>query len=864
MKSLMECSTGVPSLDRVINNLRIGDNVVWQVDEISDYFQFTAPYVENALKEGRRVVYMRFAQHGPILQPGQYDQIYMLDSYSGFESFSTQVHSIIKNEGVEVYYVFDCLSDLQSAWATDLMIGNFFMVTCPYLFELNTIAYFAILRNSLSFKTIARIRETTQVLIDVYNSEGSYYIHPLKVWNRYSPTMFFPHLKKNDRLTPVTNSVDAARLIQHVQQKGAGSTRRNLDYWDRLFLKAEDLHVNQRDRKEHERMIDHLCRVIIGRDERILSLATRHLALDDFLALKDRLIGTGYIGGKAVGMLLARKILTGPENSDWPRLLEPHDSFYIGSDVFYTYIVQNGWWKPFMEHKTSEGYFTAAADLHERMLSGSFPDEIKDKFLYIIEYFGQSPFIVRSSSLLEDAFGNAFAGKYDSFFCVNQGTPAQRLASFADAVRRVFASTMDEDALTYRLQRGLDRMDEQMALLVQRVSGSHHGRYFFPDMGGVGMSYNTFVWKSDMDPAAGMLRLVLGLGTRAVNRVEGDYPLIVALDSPLTRPHAGMDDARKFSQHDVDVLDIPANEIRTVSLASLLDEGVQIPIELMAVRDIESEQRLRDMGKGDRKAWVLTFERLLADSSFAADMQRLMKTIEGAYAYPVDVEFTVNFDRDGAYHINLLQCRPQQTRWQEKRVEIPSMIDATRTFFRSEGYFMGGNISQRIKRVISVDPRGYGELQLSQKYDIARLVGRLNRQTGNRSACPTLLMGPGRWGTSTPSLGIPVRFSEINNIAVLMEIASMRDDLVPELSFGTHFFQDLVETDIFYVALFPENEGTVFNEAYLSSTPNILGRLLPDEERYSGIVRVYDIERELVIVSDIISQKIVCFEDAGR
>ena len=92
----------------------------------------------------------------------------------------------------------------------------------------------------------------------------------------------------------------------------------------------------------------------------------------------------------------------------------------------------------------------------------------------------------------------------------------------------------------------------------------------------------------------------------------------------------------------------------------------------------------------------------------------------------------------------------------------------------------------------------------------------------------------------------------------------MRDDLVPELSFGTHFFQDLVETDIFYVALFPENEGTVFNEAYLSSTPNILGRLLPDEERYSGIVRVYDIERELVIVSDIISQKIVCFEDAGR
>ncbi len=864
MKSLLECSTGIPSLDRVVNNLRIGDNVVWQVDEISDYFQFAIPYVQNALGEGRRVVYMRFAQHDPILRVGQYNEIYTLDSFSGFESFSTQVHSIIKNEGEEVYYVFDCLSDLQSAWATDLMIGNFFMVTCPYLFELNTIAYFAILRNSLSFKTIARIRETTQVLIDVYNSEGSYYIHPLKVWNRYAPTMFFPHLKKNDRLTPVTNSVDAARLIQHVQQKGAGGTRRNLDYWDRLFLKAEDLHWNPGNREEGEQMIDHLCRVIIGRDERILSLATRHLALEDFLNLKDRLIGTGYIGGKAVGMLLARKILTAAEDGDWQKLLEPHDSFYVGSDVFYTYIVQNGWWKPFMEHKTGDGYFKAAAELHEKMLSGSFPDEVKEKFQYIIEYFGQSPFIVRSSSLLEDAFGNAFAGKYDSFFCVNQGTPAQRLAGFIDAVRRVFASTMDEDALTYRRQRGLDRLDEQMALLVQRVSGSHHGNYFFPDMGGVGMSYNTFVWKSDMDPKAGMLRLVLGLGTRAVNRVEGDYPLIIALDSPLTRPHAGMDDARKFSQHDVDVLDIPANEIRTVPLTVLLEEGVDIPIDVMAVRDLESEQRLRDMGRSERKSWVLTFERLLSETSFAGDMQRLMRTIEKAYSYPVDIEFTVNFDRDGAYHVNLLQCRPQQTRWQEKRMEIPAEIDPARTLFRSEGYFMGGNIAQRIRRIIVVDPRSYGTLPLSQKYDIARLVGRLNRQTGSRAALPTLLMGPGRWGTSTPSLGIPVRFSEINNIAVLMEIASMRDDLVPELSFGTHFFQDLVETDIFYVALFPDNKGTVFNDAYIATMPNILGKLLPDEERYADVVRVYDIVKELVVVSDIISQKIVCFEDGDR
>src|SRR4030042_270471 len=141
----------------------------------------------------------------------------------------------------------------------------------------------------------------------------------------------------------------------------------------------------------------------------------------------------------------------------------------------------------------------------------------------MIEYFGQSPIIVRSSSLLEDAFGNAFAGKYESVFCVNQGSPEQRYADFEEAVRTVYASTMSEDALTYRLERGLDQQDEQMALLVQRVSGSYRNGYFFPDLAGVGMSHNAFVWKPDLDPKAGMPRLVFGVGTKICTRVGADY-----------------------------------------------------------------------------------------------------------------------------------------------------------------------------------------------------------------------------------------------------------------------------------------------------------------------------------------------------
>ena len=123
--------------------------------------------------------------------------------------------------------------------------------------------------------------------------------------------------------------------------------------------------------------------------------------------------------------------------------------------------------------------------MKEALLSGEFPSNIQEQFRTLLEYYGQSPVIVRSSSFLEDGFGNAFAGKYESVFCVNQGTPDERLHAFEDAVRTVYASTMDISALEYRKIQGLDHHDEQMAVLVQRVSGSYHGSYFFPSAAGM-------------------------------------------------------------------------------------------------------------------------------------------------------------------------------------------------------------------------------------------------------------------------------------------------------------------------------------------------------------------------------------------
>ncbi len=405
------------------------------------------------------------------------------------------------------------------------------------------------------------------------------------------------------------------------------------------------------------------------------------------------------------------------------------------------------------------------------------------------------------SSLLEDAFGNAFAGKYDSIFLVNQG--AEKRIDLVESVRKIFASTMNEDALTYRLQRGLDQQDEQMALLVQRVSGSYRKHYFFPDLAGVGISYNNFVWKEGMDPKAGMLRLVAGLGTRAVNRVENDYPRTVALDNPQYRPHASLEEARRFSQHDLDVLNIENNALETISFLEKANEGLNIKLDLFGTKDQETTQRLRELGHYDREAWILTFDNLLARSSLTGVMHRMLKKLEEIYDYPVETEFTVNFTQANAYKINLLQCRPVQTKGQAQRVKMPTDITYDRIFLSIEGNFMGGSVVQNIARIIFVDPLAYSELPISDKYSIARLIGKLNRLVKNRDVTPVMLLGPGRWGTTTPSLGVPVRFSEINNVSFLGEIAYTAGNLMPELSFGTHFFQDLVENRIFFVAIFP-------------------------------------------------------------
>jgi len=385
---------------------------------------------------------------------------------------------------------------------------------------------------------------------------------------------------------------------------------------------------------------------------------------------------------------------------------------------------------------------------------------------------------------------------------------------------------MSEEALRYRERRGLLDRDEQMAVLIQRVSGAVHGALFFPQLAGVGLSYNPYVWDRRIDPQAGVVRLVFGLGTRAVDRSDDDYTRVVALNAPSLRPETSLDEVTEYAQRRVDVIDLEARRVTALGVDEVLRQRPELPVRLFATA----------RQPGDR--WVLTFEELLWGTPFPEQMRKILAALRDAYGTPVDVEFTANFGRDGELRINVVQCRPLQLREAGPATPPLERIPPDARLLASRGPVVGQSTHTQIDRVVFVDPDAYVTLGTQDRYEVARVVGRATRLPP-AGELRILLLGPGRWGTTTPSLGVPVSFPEIQRVTAVCEIMRL-GTVIPDVSLGSHFFNDLVEENILYVAVYPGSLGHALDEVRLRAAPNRLPELLPDDARMAEVVRIID------------------------
>ncbi len=858
MNNYQVLSTGKPALDDILQMIMPGDNLVWQVDTIDEYKPFAESYASDAVSKGVKLVYFRFAAHEQLLKDDPGIEIYHLDPDMGFETFTASIRRIIKDAGSGAYFLFDCLSDLPVHWYSDLMLGNFFVLICPYVYNINSLAYFALFRNYHSLSVASRIRNTTQIFIDMYYINDELYIHPLKADQRHSPTMYLPHVVENETFRPVTDSATLSEMKTTVSNPAKESMAGVLDVWDRTFIEAQALYDEVergiKSEKEFRPEFKKLVNMLISRDERVVDLAMKYLSFSDILYVRSRLVGTGFIGGKSVGMLLSRAILTQADPA-WKDKLEVHDSYFIGSDVFYTYIVLNGCWDAKQRQHSSETLFDGIDYARERILNGEFPEFILQQFVEMFDSFGQSPIIVRSSSLLEDNFGNAFSGKYESVFCANQGTRDERFKAFLNAVRRVYASTMSKEALLYRDRRGLLNRDEQMALLVQRVSGAVYDSLFYPQIAGVGLSFNPYVWNEKIDPESGMLRLVAGLGTRAVDRHDDDYTRVVALNEPGLSPERNFDKMKQYAQRRIDVLDLHENCFSSCDFNEITDIYPEYLTEIVGTK-------LNVPGtKPTRNYWMITFEKLFRDTTFLDDMRTLLSTLQNSYDYPVDTEFTANFRKDGSYKINLVQCRPLQMGERGKITEPPKTIPDKNVVLKTHGAIIGPSLVSEVERIIYVVPSVYGKLPENERYSLASVIGRVAHTDEDKTI---MLMGPGRWGTSMASLGVPVKFADINTVSIICELVEMNENLIPDVSLGTHFFNDIVETQMLYLAVFPHLEENIVNRAFLEKSHNKLTDLIHGADEWCNAIKIIDVEditdiNRIVMNANTMKQDAVCY-----
>ncbi len=611
-----------------------------------------------------------------------------------------------------------------------------------------------------------------------------------------------------------------------------------------------------------------IIKTIVSDRLEYVGTARKWFTIKDLMDIRRRRFGKGKIGGKAAGVELAWKILK--SDKQILEYVRVPTSYFVATDVFDRFKDANGLmdvmnqkYKP--EAEIKEQY----PGIRSVFAAGQFPDEILENLENLLQKTGHAPLIVRSSSLLEDSYGTSFAGKYDSYFCANQGSPEENLAALTLAIKQIYASVYSPDALLYRKQMGVLDYSERMAILIQLVEGDQNGHWFFPEVAGVAFSRNPFRWTPRIRPTEGLVRLVCGLGTRAVDRTD-DYARMIALSHPELRPEVDAATICHYSQKKIDLLNLKTNRLESHPITAVLHS--RLPwIQLLAKQHSDDNlQELPMLNQNvDPASLVLTFDPMIQQTEFVPHVKRMLTTLSKHYDTAVDVEFTARVIQEGKtpkVDLCLVQCRPQSYRRDHATEKIPREIKETDKVLGTHSMVPDGRVDG-ITFIVVVPLAEYDALvDPVKKIGISHVIGRLNHTLQGE---PFVLIGPRRWGSSNSSLGVKVTYADVYNSLMLIEVVPGNDADSGEPSYGTHFFQDLVEANIFPLAIHVDNDRGFIRDSHFADAPNLLAHLSPQDADFADVIQVYNVPancsgKTLTVVMDSSSEEALGFLESSN
>lgn len=518
-----------------------------------------------------------------------------------------------------------------------------------------------------------------------------------------------------------------------------------------------------------------------------------------------RLIGNGQVGGKARGLIFVMDHMAkGKSLTRYDDLLRFPDSLIVTTDVFDEFMEENDLQKSVLAGCRKE---ITLDELRERIVAAAFPAAVRKELSRFLQQEDR-PLVVRSSSVMEDDLNHSFAGIYLSEFLANTGALPERLDALIAAIKRVYASTFGPNARAYRKRHLLPWQQEKMAILIQNMIGHHYPHnLFYPLIGGVAFSLNFYPWSKRLTPEDGVVRLVVGVGTRAVGR---EYARVFSPVAPGLRPEGSdVSTIIHYSQETVDVLDMRLGALTSRRLSELNNPLLRTICSVVDPEGTLSEP-VSTLLPGRR--YIASFNRFIEKNTtmpFTPLVRDLLLSLQGLFDLPIDFEFAVDFpfSKDGGKSplLYLLQARPLGGRPEHRRIHIPN--SSLRETLLICHQVLGNGEQTGIRHLIFVDPHTY---RAEDAYCIARQVGQIDQELGDEAY---ILMGPGRWGTSNPQCGVPVQYNEITGATVIVEMAT--ESFAPELSYGTHFYADMVASDALYLP-FREEQGDRFNRELLS------------------------------------------------